>query len=142
MKLTSFFAVAGLTLSLAACGGADAAPRAGGTSQEKAPASAAATGNVIEVEMRSGPGGEIFAPADFTARQGDVVRFKLVSGVHNANFATANNAAGLNLPPASPYLQAPGQTFEFVVEQRAGEYHYQCDPHAALGMVGTMTVVD
>jgi plastocyanin len=141
MKLTSLFAVAGLTLALAACGGADAAPRQGGASEGKVAASASATGNVIEVKMVSGSG-ERFEPANFTAKRGDVVRFVLVAGVHNVSFPAANNVSGVQLPATSPYLQAPGQSYEFTVEQPAGEYNYQCDPHAALGMVGTMTVVD
>lgn len=28
------------------------------------------------------------------------------------------------------------------VDLPAGEYHFQCDPHAALGMVGTLTVTE
>ncbi len=144
MKLSHLFAVAGLSLSLAAaaCSGTDA-PAATPGSDGAVASSVTPTGNVIEVKMISDPSrGEIFEPADFTVQPGDMVRFVLSSGVHNANFTAGNNVAGVTLPPTTPYLQVPGQTFEFIVEQPAGEYYYQCDPHVALGMVGHMTVVE
>jgi plastocyanin len=86
--------------------------------------------------------GELFEPADLTVRQGDVVRFVLRSGVHNASFPANKNPAGVKLPASTPYLQAPGQTADIVIDMPPGEYFYHCDPHAALGMVGTITVVD
>lgn len=144
MKLHHVFTVAGMALLAAACGGTDAP--AATVDRTESPAEAASTssvtptGNVVEVKMVSGPQGEVFEPADFSVQQGDVVRFVLQSGVHNASFPAAKNPSGVKLPEASPYLQAPGQTYEFTVEQPAGEYHFQCDPHVALGMVGTMTV--
>jgi plastocyanin len=139
-------ALAALSFLFAACSGTDAAPApAGGTGGASAAAQSSVplTGEVIEVKMISTPGqGEKFEPADFTVRRGDVVRFVLVSGVHNAAFTPAKNPSGAKLPANSPYLQAPGQTWEFVVEQPNGEYYYQCDPHVAMGMIGHMTVVD
>jgi plastocyanin len=141
-----FTALAALSFLFAACTGSDAAPAPSGGNANASAAAAPSvplTGEVIEVKMTSMPGkGEIFEPADFTARRGDIVRFVLVSGVHNAAFTPSLNPAGAKLPGASPYLQAPGQTWEFVVEQPNGEYYYQCDPHAAMGMIGHMTVVD
>ena len=130
-----------LLFGLTACGG-DTGSAPGGRDAPAA-ASVPLTGEVIEVNMLSDLArGELFEPADFTVRRGDVVRFTLVSGVHNAAFTPDKNPSGVRLPPTSPYLQLPGQTFEFVVEQPSGEYYYQCDPHVALGMIGTMTVVD
>jgi plastocyanin len=130
---------------LTACGGDAPAPTrdGGATPGGGAGASVQPTGNVIEVRMSSMPGqGELFTPADFEARQGDVVRFVLDSGVHNASWPAAQNPSGVELPPTSPYLQAPGQTFEFTVTQPPGTYYYQCDPHVMMGMIGHMTVVD
>lgn len=148
MKRTTPTAAVLLATVLAACGGADAAetaaePAAAANALASAPAAAPATGNVFEVEMKSNPGvGEVFGPGELTVKRGDVVRFKLVSGVHNASFPANKNPSGVALPAASPYLQAPGQTHDLQIDLPAGEYHYQCDPHAALGMVGKLIVTD
>jgi plastocyanin len=132
-----------LLFAVTACGGDGAPGDPSGATDAPAAASVPLTGDVIEVKMISDLArGELFEPADFTANRGDIVRFVLVTGVHNANFFADRNPPGVKLPEVSPYLQVPGQTWEFVVEQPAGEYPYQCDPHVALGMVGTMTVVD
>jgi plastocyanin len=150
MKRPNLFAAAlGIILVSGGCGGSDAPATAADPARPSGAASGAAasavptTGNVVEVKMMSAPGqGEVFEPADFTVKRGDVVRFVLVSGVHNANFVANRNPSGVKLPATSPYLQAPGQTYEFVVEQPNGEYYYQCDPHVAMGMIGHMTVTD
>jgi plastocyanin len=134
------FAVLGTALFAAGCGGTDtqAAPASGGAAAAEA---VATTGVVHEVGMVSGRG-ELFEPADITVQQGDVVRFKLISGVHNASFPANKNPSGMTLPKATPYLQIPGQTHDMVIDLPPGEYYYHCDPHAALGMVGTITVTD
>ena len=69
-----------------------------------------------------------------------MLRFTLVSGVHNVSFPSAENAGASGLPAPSPYLQLPGQTHDVVVDLPAGDYTFQCDPHGALGMLGTLTV--
>lgn len=146
---SKLFALAGLALSLgtAACGGqadaANAAPAdAAATTEAAAPAapSVALTGNVIEVKMVTDGEGNYFEPAEIVAKPGDVVRFSLVSGVHNVSFPAADNPTLSTLPASSPYLQLPGQTFDLTVDMPAGEYKFVCDPHAALGMVGKLTV--
>jgi plastocyanin len=123
---------------LAGCG-ESAAPSAsaGGAATAEVPT----TGTVHEVQMISGSG-ERFAPADLEVKRGDVIRFVLVAGVHNASFPADKNPAGVTLPEATPYLQAPGQTHDMVVDLPPGEYTYHCDPHVALGMIGTLTVTD
>ena len=144
-KIDSLFALLGLlvTVGLAACGSQEAAASAG---DADSPASAtesgsvAPTGNVIEVKIVTDWAGNYFEPAAVSAHPGDVVRFVLVSGVHNVSFPPASNASGAALPEVSPYLQLPGQTHDLLVELGAGEYTFQCDPHAALGMVGKLTV--
>jgi plastocyanin len=144
MKLSDLFRFAALStaVALAACGGTDAPAR----TTDAAPGAAAAasvqpTGIVHEVGMVSGRG-ELFEPAEITVQPGDVVRFKLISGVHNASFPASKNPSGIALPEATPYLQIPGQTYDMLIDLPPGEYYYHCDPHAALGMVGTITVVD
>ena len=100
-----------------------------------------AGGKVITVEMETTPeGNNIFEPADFEAKRGDVIRYVLVSGVHNAHFVADSNPGKTGLPAASPLLQLPGQTYEIKVEWEPGRYYYQCDPHALLGMIGHVTV--
>jgi plastocyanin len=80
-----------------------------------------------------------FEPSAVTAKQGDVVKFTLVSGAHNVHFLPEKNP-GVTLPNASDILQLPGQSYELVIGAKPGTYNFQCDPHAALGMVGTITV--
>jgi plastocyanin len=145
-RISLFAAFTAMAVAVGACGGdtpSGAAPTGAAGSAEPAASSVPTTGNVVEVKMISDPSrGEVFDPAEFTVQRGDVVRFVLQSGVHNASFTPNKNPSGVKLPKASPYLQAPGQTYEFVVEQPNGEYYFQCDPHVALGMVGSMTVTD
>lgn len=145
MRITNLFSLAflGLTLGLAACGSQEA--KAAGNEAEEAvgessSAPAPASGNVIEVKMVTDGAGNYFEPANVTVGRGDVLRFVLVSGVHNVSFPADKNAGAASLPGTSPYLQLPGQTYDVTVDLPAGEYAFQCDPHAALGMVGTLTV--
>jgi plastocyanin len=75
-------------------------------------------------------------------KKGDTVRF-ITDGktVHNASFPPAENAGKSNLPPSpGPYLTTPNQNYDVVVNMDPGTYNYQCDPHAAMGMKGTLTV--
>lgn len=148
MKTGSLFALLGLSLSLTACAGDEAtageetsaaavpaeAPAAA------APAPAAATGEVVEVKMIMNGAENYFEPANVTVKQGDVVRFTLVSGVHNVSFPAAKNPGMNGLPAASPYLTTAGQTHDMVVDLAPGTYNFQCDPHVAMNMFGTLTV--
>lgn len=132
-------AAMGVTLALGACGGPDGSgPAASGT--DRSP-SVTPTGTVVEVLMVSGRG-ELFEPDHVTVKRGDVVRFKLEMGVHNASWPAELNPSGVRLPEASPYLQLPGQTHDVLIDMPAGEYTFQCDPHAVLGMIGKLTVED
>ncbi len=125
---------------LAACGGAkDAAP-----TDDAAATTAgapAATGTVITIEMHTDETGNYFKPAEVEAHPGDVLRFTLVTGVHNVHFLADSNASVPNLPAPSDLLQLPGQTHDVVVNMPVGgRYYFQCDPHALLGMVGHVKV--
>jgi plastocyanin len=140
--------VASVALALAACGtgsegeqGATAGESAAAPS-EGAAGAAAATGNVIEVKMLTDEqGNNRFDPADIQAKQGDVLRFTLVSGVHNAHFlADSNKTASAPLPKATELLQLPGQTADIPLNFGTGRFYFQCDPHALLGMIGHVTV--
>ena len=100
-------------------------------------------GKVITVEMLTDDlGNNIFRPNDIDANEGDVLRFTLVAGVHNAHFVADSNRFASNLPKASDLLQAPGQTYDVLLNWEEGRYYFQCDPHALLGMVGHVTIRD
>jgi plastocyanin len=140
----------GVLFTLAACGAetsaqadgapSEATPAAEASAPEAAPAPAG-TGNVIEVQAHTDDeGNNRFEPDHLEAKKGDVIRVTLVSGVHN--FHIVEGPAGFAAPPAGQYLQLPGQTEDVVVDLPAGEYKFQCDPHAALGMTGTLTVTE
>ncbi|HKY98499.1 MAG TPA: plastocyanin/azurin family copper-binding protein [Gemmatimonadaceae bacterium] len=103
---------------------------------------AAATGDTIIVEAWTDGTGNYFKPNDIEAHQGDVLRFVLKAGVHNVHFLPDSNTIKTGLPPASDFLQIPEQTYDLVVNMQEGDYYFQCDPHAALGMKGKLEVED
>ena len=103
-------------------------------------ASAAATGDTIVVEAATDGTRNYFKPNKIEAHPGDVIRFTLKVGVHNVHFLPDSNTIKTGLPPASEMLQLPGQTYDLVVSMQPGHYYFQCDPHAALGMKGTLEV--
>ena len=141
--------LAAAALSLAACAAkeqpptdttqpAAATPDAPGAGGAQTPD---AGGKVIEIlATTDAQGNNVFQPADFDASRGDVIRFKLGQGVHNAHFLPDSNPGKQGLPPAGEMMQLPGQTYDVKVTWAPGTYFYQCDPHALLGMVGHVTV--
>jgi plastocyanin len=150
MSFRNIWALAVLSTGLmaAACGGdtnsnrseSAASPTSSPSATAVPAAKVEATGTVIEVKMVTDGEGNYFEPADFEVRRGDLIRFVLVSGVHNVSFPAAENKGRKNLPAPSEYLQLPGQSFDLLVDMEPGRYFYQCDPHAALGMVGNIEV--
>ena len=130
--------LAGLTVA-AGCGGGE--ERHGSDEKaESAPAAAPATGKIITVTATTDEKGNYFSPARIEAHPGDVLRFTLVIGVHNVDFLPDSNAGKSGLPPASEMLQLPGQTVDIPLTFGKGHFYFQCDPHAALGMVGHVEV--
>lgn len=129
--------------ALAACGGEKREEPATATTSAAPPAASAepcATCKVIEVTMTSTDKGNFFTPSKFEAHEGDILRFKLVVGVHNVHFLPDSNPGAKNLPPASEMLQLPGQTVDVPLNFGTGKFFFQCDPHALLGMVGRVEV--
>jgi plastocyanin len=155
LRVTTFAAV----LALAACGGGD---KPGGAAQTDttlpagtpapttlAPAGSgpvalgprvAPSGRTIEIQMMTDDKGNRFDPDTVRAHAGDVLKFTMVTGVHNVDFLAARNPGVQGLPAPSELLQQPGQGKEYVVGLDPGSYYFQCDPHAALGMTGTLVV--
>ena len=152
----SFFAQApvfGVLAFAVACGGSEAAEAPGataGTVEAGVPAAEpqaapVAQGTVHEVKMLSTNGGAsgVFEPAEITVKKGDVIRFVTDGGsAHNVSFPAAENAGASNLPAASPYVTAAGQSVDVQVTMDPGSYVYQCDPHAMMGMKGGLTVTE
>ena len=142
-----WYALAAVGVLVTACGGERAPADQPASSQPAAtatpggPTTPDAGGKVVLVEMETDAAGvNKFEPATVTARRGDVVRFTLVSGVHNVHFLADSNPGKAGLPPASALLQLPHQTYDLKVTWEPGTYYFQCDPHALLGMVGHLTV--
>ena len=97
---------------------------------------------MVEVKAITDDKGSRFEPAEVEAKPGDVLRVVLVSGVHNLHFLPDSNPGKTGLPGPSDMLQLPGQTLDVPVTFGPGEYYFQCDPHAALGMMGKLEVED
>lgn len=149
MRTLSCFLLAS-TVLLAACGGDAPSPNtdedndADDTAElsESAGILPARTGTVHTIEMIMDDSGNYFKPAEVTAKPGDVLKYVLVSGVHNVHFVADSNPGVVGLPPAGPMLQLPGQTDEVVVPDAVGKRLFVwCDPHALLGMIGHINVV-
>ena len=123
------------------------------TPSAAAAAAAPATGATHEVKMTGDASGYKFEPANLTVKQGDAVKFIMVSGgPHNVAFLNVTDAAAKAQLDAnmsgqkmgemsSPMLMQPneGYTVSFA-KVPAGKYDYQCTPHAAMNMKGTITV--
>lgn len=77
----------------------------------------------------------VFTPSSLTASLGDTIRWVWQNGSHTTTSTTiptgaaAWNAVSNNTNPVFQYVPAV-----------AGTYNYICQPHQALGMVGTFTV--
>ena len=79
-----------------------------------------------------------FTPKNIAITVGDTVTWTNIQGTHNVNGTQttfpANPASfGNGSAASSPW------TYSFVFDS-PGSYNYQCDPHASLGMTGTVTV--
>ncbi len=129
-------------LAVAACSAEKSTPddRADESKTTTNGATAGATGDTIKIEMHTDATGNYFKPAQIEAKRGDVLSFVLVTGVHNVHFLADSSSIKVGLPAASDMLQLPGQTFDLTVSLQEGDYYFQCDPHAALGMKGKLEV--
>jgi plastocyanin len=164
-------AVASSAFLLGACGGGDKAGNAAesaaadsaanaaavatpGAGTEGAVALAPATGQVHEVKMLVDDAGNYkFDPANITIKQGDAVKWTMVSGgPHNVQFdeatvpAAAKAQLRANMPNmltelGSPMLMNPNETYQIsFANVPAGTYNYVCQPHIAMNMKGVVTV--
>ena len=84
-----------------------------------------------------------YQPATVTVNPGDTVRFVQTTAMpHNVEFTKTPSGAKLGSAKMGPYLTAPGQTYDVVIDSRfpGGQYRYMCTPHFALGMLGVLVV--
>ena len=165
-----YFALAFVASALVACGGGDKSADAGATTDTGAAAAAApaagpvttaagtaspapATGQTVEVKMIGDDKGYRFEPANVTIKQGDAVKFTMVSGgPHNVAFEEAGipSGASAQLTANIPNSAAPLQSQMFINPDEsvtisfanvpAGTYNYNCTPHLPMGMKGVITV--
>jgi plastocyanin len=135
------------TAAAAPAAGAAAAPAAG------AAAAAPATGKTHEVKMSGDATGYKFDPANLTVKQGDAVKFIMVSGgPHNVAFQNVTDAAAkaqldANMPGqkmgelSGPFIMQPNEAYTVsFAKVPAGKYDFICTPHAAMNMKGSITV--
>ena len=128
-------------------------PAAGAPAATGAIAAAPATGATHEVKMIGDQTGYKFEPATLTIKQGDAVKFIMVSGgPHNVAFMGVTDAAAKAQLDAnmsgtkmgelsSPMLMAPNEAYVVsFAKVPAGAYAFTCTPHAAMNMKGVITV--
>ena len=164
----------GLAFLATACGGgsknadttaaapAAGQPAAGASATASAPAGGAAagtataqapTGKTWDVKMIGDASGYKYDPSNLTIKQGDAVKFTVVSGPpHNVSFYAdsipANASAQLNAnmpnpmsPLTSPLFNNPNESYTIsFAGVPKGTYKFFCTPHQALGMHGQITV--
>jgi plastocyanin len=124
-----------------------------GTATTGTAAMAPITGKTVEVKMVGDEKGYRFEPADVTVKQGDGIKFVMVSGgPHNVAFppestpAAAKAQLSANMPNqmselAGPLLVNPNEAYTISFANVApGKYEYHCTPHLAMNMKGTITV--
>jgi plastocyanin len=135
---------------------ATAAPAAGAattTPAAGAAAAAPATGQTHEVKMIGDATGYKFDPANTTVKQGDAVKFIMVSGgPHNVAFQNVTDAAAkaqldANMPGqklgelSGPFVMQPNEAYTIsFAKVPPGKYDFICTPHAAMNMKGSVTV--
>ena len=167
MRFYGLALLAGAAL-LGACGGGDkktdtAGATAGNTTTPPAttptpPAAGAmakmpATGATHEVKMIGDDKGYRFEPANLTIKQGDAVKFIMVTGgPHNVAFDPATipadgkaqldaNMDNKMSELSSPMLQNPNEDYTIsFAGVKPGQYPYHCTPHLAMNMKGVITV--
>jgi len=94
-----------------------------------------------------------FDPANITVKQGDAIKFIMVSGgPHNVTFQNVTDAAAkaqldANMPGQKmgelmgPMVMQPNEAYVIsFAKVPAGKYDFICTPHAAMNMKGSVTV--
>lgn len=162
MKVFGIVLVTGAALVLGACG-----PKDGATTDSTAGATATAvtpvaspqtammpiTGTTHEIKMVGDATTYKFEPAEITVKQGDGIKFVMVSGgPHNVAFdpmtipAAAKAQLMANMTEqvtelSGKFLQTAGESYIVsFAGVPAGTYDFVCTPHIAMNMKGKVTV--
>lgn len=145
---------------LGACGGGEKAPATDAATPAAAPAVAATgtaapiTGTTHEVKMIGDEKGYRFEPKDITVKAGDGIKFVFISGgPHNVAFNVAdipadvkpqldaNMGADKLAELSSKMTMAAGESVTISFANiKPGTYPFNCTPHLAMNMKGTVTV--
>jgi plastocyanin len=171
MRYCGLAVIAGVA-GLVACGGGDkpaddpaavavdtsTVVSAGGTMSPGTPVVAGTmapiTGTTHEVKMVGDAKGYRFEPANITVKQGDGIKWIMVSGgPHNVAFDPATipsdvrsqldaNMGTDRMGELSANMKMnPGESITISFAKiKPGQYPYHCTPHLALGMKGIITV--
>jgi plastocyanin len=172
MRSLGFTALAASAIVLGACGGGEqkAADNTAASTATPAPANSAATtpatpaaantapaasitGAIHTVKMMGDAQGYRFDPASITIKQGDGIKYVVVSGgPHNVAFdpatvpAAAKGQLAANMPTpmselSSPMLVNPNDNYTISFGKvPPGTYEVHCTPHLAMNMKQTVTV--
>ena len=146
---TTHVAVDTTTSSVSTTTSTTPAPPAGG-----AMSMAPITGTTHEVKMIGDAKGYRFEPANFTVKQGDGVKFVVVSGgPHNVAFDAATVPAEIKAQldanmgtdkmgelSSNMKMNAGDAVTVSFANVKPGQYPYHCVPHLALNMKGVITV--
>jgi len=152
----SGLALVAAVATLGACGGGEQKPAADvGKAAPETPAAGIAampaTGKTVEIKMVGDEKGYRFEPAEVTIKVGDAVKFTVVSAQpHNIAFhdVPAESKAQLqaNMPEAmgdmmGKMLMAANESYTVsFAGVKPGKYEFNCTPHLANNMKGTLTV--
>ena len=153
------------TIAFVACGGGETSDNTAATTTDSAAATATTgattgsasaapiTGTTHVVRMLGDAQGYRYEPANITVKQGDGIRFEMVSGgPHNVAFNPADIPADVkpqlsaNMPNqmtelSSPMMMNEGENYTISFASiKPGAYNYHCTPHLAMGMKGVITV--
>lgn len=123
--------------------------RAGATA---AAAGAAATGTATAAQEgegsgSSGPkvvevgpnGNNVFKPETVYVKPGQTVKWVWKSPGHNVHATEVPSGASWDVQTE---VTGPPMEYEYTFDGPTGEYNYVCDPHASLGMKGTVVVTN
>ena len=83
------------------------------------------------VTLKQGSGGFVFTPSALTVKKGETIT---VSNVGTASHTFTINGKGINV------INSPGQSQSVTIALAPGTYPFVCTFHAALGMMGVLTV--
>ena len=144
MKTLFTFALLVPSMLLLSCGKDD---DTGSTTEETASTETAsgdqtdgtdqATGTIHEVTSTDGD--MTFTPEDLTIAVGDTVRF-VMSATHNAIEVSQETYDARGMTPLDGGFQVTFSETKEVTFGEAGTHYYVCTPHAAIDMIGTITV--